>query len=105
MKRSELKRLANMLSRQFDQLKTVPGFLSLRFSGLESVDNKIDLQLESEEFIKTFPPVMVDIKQGPDKSWYHARSTLGKLTVTCAMDSSEYKQYFSAVQKHKKHTA
>lgn len=96
MKRADLKRLANMLSKQFDQLKTIPGFISLRFSGLETIDAKIDLQLESEEFIKTFPPGMVDIKQGTDKSWYHARFNLGKITITCAMDVGEYKQYFSA---------
>jgi len=102
MKRKDFKKLANMFSKQLEQLKTIPGFLTLDFCGLSTTENKISLQLYPEKFMEAFPPetVQIKVKKSSDKIWYHARIALGNLTITCVMDVNEYKQYFSEADKH-----
>lgn len=95
MQKNDYRRLANMLSKQHDKLKQIPGFLALRISGLETYEPTIDLQIKSEVFAKDFPPALSEISKSTDGTCYHARVDFGKVVISCVMREDEYKQYIS----------
>lgn len=95
MGRPELENLAIKLSNELNGLANViPGILNLNVYFLETIEDKIRLQLKSNDFLDMF--YAVDNISQLESGNYEVKVKIGDLAFISVLDATEIKKYVSA---------